>query len=61
VKGRDHLEYLRVDGRITVKVRDNLEYLGVDGRIILRVVLVKWDGRMWIGFIWLRMWTGNWL
>jgi len=29
----------------------------VDGRIILRWIFRKWDVRVWIGLIWLRIGT----
>ena len=35
--------------------RDNLEELGADEMIILKRILKKWDGRIWTGFIWLRI------
>jgi hypothetical protein len=38
-----------------LKERDHLEDVGVGRRIILKVILKKWDGRTWIGFLWLRM------
>jgi hypothetical protein len=34
-----------------------LEELGVDGRIILGWILEKWDAKVWIGFICLRVQT----
>jgi hypothetical protein len=34
---------------------DDLEGIGVDGRMILRWILGKLDGRVWIGFIWLMI------
>ena len=37
-----------------LKNRDNLEDLGIDGRTILTRILVKYDRRVWTGFIWLR-------
>jgi hypothetical protein len=30
---------------------------GVDGRIILRWIFRKWDGGVWTGLTWLRIWT----
>jgi hypothetical protein len=36
-----------------LKERDGLEDLVIDGRIILELILNKWNGRVWIGFIWL--------
>jgi hypothetical protein len=35
------------------------EDLGVDGKIILNWILEKWDGKAWIGYIWLRTVTGG--
>jgi len=32
-----------------------LENLGVDGKIILKWILGRWGGKMWIGCIWLRI------
>jgi hypothetical protein len=34
-----------------------LEELGIDGRIILERILGKWDGRLWTGYISLRIRT----
>jgi hypothetical protein len=33
--------------------------LGVDGTILLKLRLRKYDGRVWIGFIWLRARTND--
>jgi hypothetical protein len=38
----------------SLKGRDNYKDLGVDGMIVLERNLVKYSGRVWIGFIWLR-------
>jgi hypothetical protein len=37
-----------------LKGRNHSQDLGVDGKVILERILWKWDGKMWIGFIWLR-------
>jgi hypothetical protein len=39
--------------------KDNLEGTGVDERIILKWILKKYDGRVWTGFIWLRIRAGS--
>jgi hypothetical protein len=31
----------------------------VGGRIILGLILEKWDGVVWTGLIWLRIWTSG--
>jgi hypothetical protein len=36
----------------SLKRRDHLEDLGIDGMIILKSILVKYGGRVWIGFTW---------
>jgi hypothetical protein len=33
--------------------------LHLDGRVILKQILKKWDMRIWIGFVWLRMGTSG--
>jgi len=38
-----------------LKERDCLESQDVDGRIMVKLRLRKSGGRMWIGFIWLRI------
>jgi hypothetical protein len=35
--------------------RDHSENVGVDLRIILELILEKWIGNSWTGFIWLRI------
>jgi hypothetical protein len=37
-----------------LKGRDHLEDLGVDDTTILKWILEKSGGKMWIGFIWLQ-------
>jgi hypothetical protein len=39
--------------------RDKSQDLRVDGRIILEWILKKLDGRLWNGFIWLRIGTND--
>jgi hypothetical protein len=39
--------------------RDYLEDLGVDGVIVLDCILGKQGGKVWTGFIWLRIGAGG--
>jgi hypothetical protein len=36
--------------------KEHLEDLAEDGRI-LEWIIEKYDGKLWIGFIWLRLWN----
>jgi hypothetical protein len=38
-----------------LKRRDHLKDLGVDGRTILDWILGKEGGKLWTGFVWLRI------
>jgi hypothetical protein len=38
-----------------LKGRDHSEDLGIDEKIILEGILGKLDGKVWIGFIWLKI------
>jgi hypothetical protein len=42
-----------------LKERGHLEDLGIDERIILKWVLGEMAWSLWIGFIWLRIGTGE--
>jgi hypothetical protein len=42
-----------------LKGRDHLEDLGIDGRIIVERILWKFGGKVWTGFIWLRLGTSG--
>jgi hypothetical protein len=42
-----------------LKGRDHLEDLGVDVKLILKSILRKYSGKMWTGFIWLRIGTSG--
>jgi hypothetical protein len=44
-------EYTKVWSE-SLKERVSLEDLGVDVRIILKLILQKWDWRIWTGLIW---------
>jgi hypothetical protein len=37
------------------------ENSGLDGKITLERILWKWDGKVWIGHIWLRIGSSGWL
>jgi hypothetical protein len=43
----------------SLKGRDHSEDLGVDGRMLLKLILGKWVGRVWVVLIWLRIETGG--
>jgi len=45
----------------TLEGRDHSKDLGVDGTIILVKILGKYDGKVWTGFVWLRIVTNGWL
>jgi hypothetical protein len=38
---------------------DHSEDLGVDEKIILEWILGKYDGKVWTGFLWLRIGTSG--
>jgi hypothetical protein len=40
-------------------LREELTGEGVDGRVILKLIVMKQNGRGWAGFIWLRMGTSG--
>ena len=42
-----------------LRKRDHLEGPSVDGKIILKRMFIKWDGKAWIGLMWLRTRTGG--
>jgi hypothetical protein len=39
--------------------KDHSEDLGVDGKILLQWILGKYGGKVWNGFIWLRIGTSG--
>jgi hypothetical protein len=41
------------------KERDHSEDLDIDKRTVIKWVLRKSDERLWTGFVWLRMGTGD--
>jgi hypothetical protein len=43
----------------SLKGRGHLEDLGIEEMIILKFILRNWGLRVWIGFIWLRIWTNG--
>jgi hypothetical protein len=43
----------------TLKGKDHSEELLIDGRIISKLVLGELGGRVWIGFMWLRIWASD--
>jgi hypothetical protein len=42
-----------------MKGRDHLEELEVDGKILVEWILNNYGGRVWTGFIWLRLGTSG--
>jgi hypothetical protein len=43
----------------TPEGKNHKEDQGVGGRIILKWILEGWDGVIWTGLIWLRIWIGE--
>jgi hypothetical protein len=43
----------------SLKGRDHFEDIDTNGRTILRWVLKKLGGRLWIGFTWLPIWASD--
>jgi hypothetical protein len=41
------------------KERDHVEDQGIGGRTILKWILERYDGMVWIGLIWLRIGTSG--
>jgi hypothetical protein len=58
VHGRDEkcVHYFWLE---SVKGRDHSEELGVDGKILLAWILGKQGGKVWTGFVWLRIGTSG--
>jgi hypothetical protein len=42
-----------------LKGQDHLEDLGIDEKLILEWILKKLGGKVWTGFIWLRIGTSG--
>jgi len=42
-----------------LKGRDHSEDLDVDGRVILQWILQKYGGKLWTGFMWLKIKTSG--
>jgi hypothetical protein len=38
-----------------LKVRDHSKGLEADGKVILEWIVGKYGGKLWVGFIWLRI------
>jgi hypothetical protein len=60
--GRDE-KFLQYCWRI-LKVRNRLEDLGVNGMMMMMMMMIEWifgkqSGRVWTGFIWLRIETSG--
>jgi hypothetical protein len=55
--GRDENAYNVFVGKSEGK--NHSEDLGEDGRIILEWILGEWGGRVWTGYIWLRIGTSG--
>jgi hypothetical protein len=42
-----------------MKGRDHSDNLGINGRIVLEWILGKYSGKVWTGFVWLRIGTSG--
>jgi hypothetical protein len=42
-----------------LKGRDHAEDLGVDGKIIIEWIFGEYNGKLWPGFMWLRIGTSG--